>query len=257
VGRLLRRVARRLAGPPPRPSAAAAPPPPLPDGALDCTIARNEHGAYAVPASSAHRPAAQTVLRGDVWERETVDLLRHADPAGDIVHAGTFFGDFLPAIARSRDDGATVWAFEPSSENHRCAQVTVVLNGLHNVVLHHAGLDASSGTGRLAVQSADGLALGGGSHLVSGAEQAGATEQVPLLAIDDVVPANRHVAVVQLDVEGHEKAALLGAVRTIERCRPLLVLESPPDAAWFAEHFAELGYTVTGRVADNSVLTPA
>jgi FkbM family methyltransferase len=255
VARLLRRLARRAAAQAPA-SSPGVPRLALPDGVLDCTIARNEHGAYAVPASSAHRPAARTVLRGDVWERETVDLLRRADRAGDVVHAGTFFGDFLPAIARSRADGATVWAFEPSSENHRCAQITVVLNDLRNVVLHHAGLDAAGGSGRLAVQSADGLALGGGSHLVAGEEDVGATEQVPLLAIDDVVPADRRVAVVQLDVEGHEKAALLGAARTIRRCRPLLVLESPPAAAWFAEHLDGLGYAVTGRAADNAVLSP-
>ena len=84
--------------------------------------ASNEHGRYCVPGSSQGRPVAQAILRSEVWEAETLELLCAADPDGDIVRAGTFFGDFLPALSRSRASGALVWAFEPSAENHECAR---------------------------------------------------------------------------------------------------------------------------------------
>lgn len=227
--------------------------PVLPAGVLDCRIGVNEHGAYAIPRSSEHRPAAQATLRGEVWERETVELVRSCDPSGDIVHAGAFYGDFLPALARSRADGALVYAFEPNAENHRCAQITVLLNGLANVRLANAALHSGSGLGTLAIRSSDGLALGGGSHLVEEPQDVD-SEQVPLIAVDDVVPDDRRVAVVQLDVEGHEEQALSGALRTIRRCRPLLVLESPPPPTWFEAHLGELGYTLTRTVCGNAVL---
>jgi FkbM family methyltransferase len=200
------------------------------------------------------------VIEGDVWERETVDLLTGSDPAGDIVHAGTFFGDFVPALARSRGPGAKVWAFEPNTENYRCAQVTVLLNDLSNVVLTNAALDADVGEARLAVRSADGLALGGGSYLVGGDApdpNVLETQGVRLATIDGTVPANRRVVAIHLDVEGHEAEALLGATQTIERCRPLLVLEVPPDDAWFATHLPDCGYTAVGRVCENTILRPA
>jgi FkbM family methyltransferase len=170
------------------------------------------------------------------------------------VHGGTFFGDFLPAIARSRTAGARVYAFEPNSENFRCAQKTVELNHLDNVVLTNAALDAHTGSAALAVRSADGLALGGGSRLVE-TDDASATEPVQLTSVDDVVPADRQVAVVQLDVEGHEEQALLGALATIRRCRPVLVVESRPSPEWIEENLGELGYTVTDEVCGNTVLT--
>ena len=66
--------------------------------AVDCTLCENEFGRYAVPLSSRHRPAAQAVLAGGVWERETIDCIR-AHPERDVVHAGTYFGDFLPALS--------------------------------------------------------------------------------------------------------------------------------------------------------------
>ena len=58
------------------------------------------------------------ILDARVWEPDTLDLARGVDPAGDVVHAGTFFGDFIPALARSRAPGALVWAFEPNRESY-------------------------------------------------------------------------------------------------------------------------------------------
>ncbi len=143
--------------------AASAPVPPsvpgveLPEDAPDSVVARNEHGLYCVPRSSAHRPVAQAILQSRVWESETLELIRGVASDADIVHAGTFFGDFVPALSRSRAKGATVWAFEPGGENHRCTEITIMLNKLENVVLTHAGLDAKGGSALLATGDREGL----------------------------------------------------------------------------------------------------
>jgi FkbM family methyltransferase len=230
----------------------------LPSDAPAAVVASNEHGAYCVPKSSLHRPVARTILDARVWEPKTLDLVRSTDANGDIVHAGTFFGDFIPALARSRERGAIVWAFEPNRENYRCASITIDLNGLENVVLTHAGLSRQSDTALLATSDRKGVALGGGSQLID--DPAGAeglsNEQVNLMAIDEVVSDDRGVAVIQLDVEGHEQEALAGAMRTIERCRPLIVLETLPAEGWVAEHLAPLGYRVAETIDANTVVRP-
>jgi FkbM family methyltransferase len=229
---------------------------PLPGGALDCLLARNEHGIYCIPRASKHRPVAQTILQARVWEADTIDLMGGTDRSGDIVHAGTFFGDFIPALARSRESGAIVWAFEPGRENYRCARITAMLNDAENVVLTNAGLDSRGGSALLVTSDREGRALGGESSLVLDPSQAPLRdkEEVELVAIDEVVPASRRVAVIQLDVEGHEQAALAGALLTIERCRPLIILESLPEKSWLAENLAPLGYEADGSVNRNFVL---
>lgn len=61
---------------------------------LSGQVAYNEFGGYFIPNSSLHRPAVQQVLKGGVFERETIEFICQFGTEGDVIHAGTFFGDF-------------------------------------------------------------------------------------------------------------------------------------------------------------------
>ncbi|MEM9386106.1 MAG: FkbM family methyltransferase [Pseudomonadota bacterium] len=192
-------------------------------------------------------------MAGAVYETETIEQIRAASGAGDVVHAGTFFGDFLPAIATALAPSARVWAFEPNPNSARCARVTCELNGLDNVALAEAALSRTAGDVSFVVEDLEGAPLGGASHV---GESKGALS-VETQAIDEVIPQDRHVTVIHLDVEGHEVEALEGALETIARCRPLLLVETCPEADWLAENLAPLGYAITGQVCKNTILTSA
>jgi len=47
---------------------------------------------------------------------------------------------------------------------------------------------------------------------------------------------------IKLDIQGHEKAALLGAVQTLRRCEPLLLIEKGPYDDGIGEFLRYLGY---------------
>ncbi len=222
----------------------------------------NRYGGYCVPDSSAHRPAARRILASDVYEPDTIEYLRANCGRGDIVHAGTYFGDFLPALSSAVDEEALVWAFEPNRENYRCARVTLELNGIGNVRLRNAGLGSRSERRPFRVRDEFGRSLGGASRLseVEQGREPG-TELVELVAIDDVVSEDRHVSLLQLDVEGHEREALIGALGLVERCRPVLVLEDFPGSGlfegdWFASSILSLGYRRERRLHGNAVFAP-
>jgi len=123
---------------------------------LCCVVAYNRHGGYCVPRGAMHRPCAQAILRGEEFEPETVKVIQHHAAAGDVIHAGTFFGDMLPAAARATAARGLVWAFEPNRESHRCAAITVALNGLVNVRLEHAALGAAASEALLRVRGGPG-----------------------------------------------------------------------------------------------------
>ncbi len=179
---------------------------------------------------------------------------------GDIVHAGTYFGDFLPGLSRELDPGCMLWAFEPNPENYRCARVTALLNGLDNLELRQAALGEALAQARLHILDDKGRALGGASHLAEG-DCPGIGEEailaVDVLAIDRLIPSERVVRIIQLDVERQERAALAGALETIRRCRPILILENVPDGDWFDGNILALGYRLETKLHRNSVFSVA
>ena len=227
---------------------------------LKCAVAYNCYGAYCVPLSSSHRPAATKILHGDVYEPHTLKFMMSSCGDGDIVHAGTYFGDFLPGVSQACQ--GKVWAFEPNLENYRCAQVTLLLNDITNVELFRSGLGAGRDNRPLLTADPDGLARGGSSKIVSGETPTlGQIEMVPMVSIDDAIPSGRRVSIIQLDVEGHEQPALAGALKTINRCRPVILVEILAEsnllsADWFAQNILALGYRMTGTIHGNAVLFP-
>jgi len=226
---------------------------------LMCRIAYNRHGGYCVPLSSQHRPAAQRILHEEVWESETIDYMIKHCGTGDVVHAGTYFGDFLPALSRGLANTARILAFEPNEENHRCSRITLELNRISNTVLTHAGLGSRTGTLLVRTTDAQGRSMGGASRIVpiDGRDVAG-TEPVRIVTIDESVEPDRAVSIIQLDVEGYEAEALAGALSTIRRCRPILILEVLPGSTlfgsdWFARHVLSLGYQRECELNGNAV----
>ncbi|MDB4363180.1 FkbM family methyltransferase [Pseudomonadales bacterium] len=219
----------------------------------------NRFGVYAIPRSSMHRPAARKTLRGEVHEAETLSFMINRCGEGDIVHAGTYFGDFLPALSNNIAPEALIWAFEPNPESFFCAKKTIAANKINNVKFSNVGLGARPKIAKLNVRHQNGLALGGGSRFgdYSSSERY-ESEKVRIVRLDDVVPNGRHVGVMQLDVEGYEKEALTGALATIKRCKPFLILEVLQDSdlvegAWFAAKIRSLGYQQMQKLHGNIV----
>lgn len=222
---------------------------------LSGVVAYNEYGGYFVPHSSMRRPAAQRIMAGRVWEKQTLRFLTSGWREGDMVHAGTYFGDFLPALSAACPEGSRIWAFEPNPESFRCAQVTASINDCREVELTNAGLGVGESTATMAVRDRKGRGLGGTSRLLDGASEDRRMATVRVVAVDDVVPEDRHVSILQLDVEGHEGPALQGAMGTIDRCRPVLVLETVPEGDPVMEKLSGLGYRTRQTVNHNTVLT--
>ena len=188
----LQRLVARLKGEPPGSIKKSVKPRRLPDAqyaaldALKCRVWYNEYGGYCLPESSLHRTAPRKVLRAKVYEPDTIAFMREHCGGGDVVHAGTYFGDFLPGVASALDPGCTLWAFEPNRENYRCANITALINDLDNVQLTNAGLGQQRETLWFRTRDADGTPLGGKSHVVAAAaSNSSSDDQVDIVTIDE------------------------------------------------------------------------
>lgn len=228
---------------------------------LKCKISYNKYGGYCIPLSSQFRPAAQKILAKDIYEPKTIEYILSNCDNGDIIHAGTYFGDFLPALAKGIAPGAKVLAFEPNPENYRCARITLEINDISNIVLTNAGLGNKRETLLVRTTDTQGRALGGASQIIAGksVDPVGSLP-VQIVTIDDSVDPDRVVSIIQLDVEGYEKQALTGALKTIRRCLPIIILEVLPnsellESKWFADNIISLGYREIHNIHDNFVFS--
>jgi FkbM family methyltransferase len=116
------------------------------------------------------------------------------------------------------------------------------------VVVESVALSDAAGTVSLRMPVVDGAVVSGCSTISSAASAvypAHRAIEVPMDRLDNVYGGN--VGFIKIDVEGHQQAVLDGAVATIRRCRPRLLVEveerlSPGGLTLAKAFFKELGY---------------
>ena len=154
-----------------------------------------------------------------VWEPQTTKLLLHfADSIdGDIIVGGAYFGDQAILVARRvLSRGLRVHCFEPNPAQAGMLRENIRLNRLPNMTVHEMGLWQRSNA-RMRLEGFDSFATA-----VLVADDSG----FPTMAIDDFAGRLDHrIGLIQLDIEGGEHAALLGAPKVLSQFRPVIVFE--------------------------------
>jgi FkbM family methyltransferase len=125
-----------------------------------------------------------------------------------LVQAGGNCGLFIRQYASLFDK---VYTFEPDPLNFYCLNLNVTEPNVHKI-------QAAVGFERKSVSIINEMT----NHV--GAAHVGGEGDIPMMRIDDL---NLDVCdAIQLDIEGYEIFALLGAEQTIKRCQPIVVFES-------------------------------
>jgi FkbM family methyltransferase len=144
------------------------------------------------------------------------DWLRQGDVALDV---GANIGAMTIPMAQRVGPSGVVYAFEPQRILFQVLCGNVALNELGNVQTLQWAVGNAGGTTKVAPldygaqNNFGGVSLGG----IHG-------EEVAVIAIDDInLPKLR---LLKMDVEGMELNAIMGAMATIERCRPILFIEN-------------------------------
>ncbi len=195
-------------------------------------------GSFFVPKYAKHRPASAAILNGRFYEPETHSLIAEllSVRPGNLVHAGTFFGDMLPSFSMACP--GMVYAYEPVLENYVLAKLCVEQNNLENVLIVNAGLSSS-----ITVSRVD-TGVGEGTHRGGASEISDFGQLTALLTIDSQGISD--LSVIQLDVEGHELEALRGAIETISINQPLIMIEDNNDNC--QEFLHSMGYMYVGEI---------
>lgn len=185
--------------------------------------------AGVVAATGSHEPTEQTFL---------MHLIRPGDLALDV---GANVGIYSLALA---DLGAKVWAFEPSSAIRPALIHNVRLNGAEDRV-RVLPFAVGAERGRV-LFTAD---LEGTNHVVR-ETRVGLTEAVEVRSLDDVVAdstgglAGEDVFLLKVDAEGEDEAVLFGAAALLQRCQPIVIVETWGGGTAVRRLLEEHGYRV-------------
>ena len=185
-----------------------------------------------------------------VWESDIVEVFAREFPAGrNVIDAGANLGLHSIALAKMARGGEKVFAFEPHPEifpltRYNCSDYPNI------ECINKAASDAEKVLYMPSILSA----YNAGGAVVQ-ADRGDCMHTVQSVTIDSLELPN--IGLMKIDVEGHEMSCIRGAVNTIRRDRPTLIVEicggntlqtAPPEvAAMIRERIREisdLGYSM-------------
>lgn len=192
-----------------------------PFGLIEWHRRRFQLGRLGLPARKAMAEAVEA-CRYDLWPRE----LRKAASPWLLVDVGANKGEFTAAVAALANlEG--VHAFEPQPECH--ADLRRVLASVPNGCLHGVAVGAEGGQIDLLCTGNSKMAsVLAPSPLVAGDYEEGdfamtGSIKVPLVRLDDVIPAGTRIGLLKIDVQGYEMQVLEGAAITLRSTFALLL----------------------------------
>ncbi|SDH70086.1 FkbM family methyltransferase [Roseospirillum parvum] len=180
-------------------------------------------------------------------------------PGAVVIDIGANIGEWALQAARLAGPEGSVLAVEPNPVLVEALHKTAALQPHLGISVRGSAVGDAEGDCLLQVDAGD-SAL---SHLLAGDDPAaapGGATRVPLTRLDTLAEScpSRPVAVVKIDVEGHELAVLRGATRLLREDRPVLILETGHEDQTTRRDIARLlsaaGYALMGLILDDAVV---
>ena len=162
-----------------------------------------------------------------LYDRHELDLVREHLGDGDFVDVGAHVG--LYTVAAALHGSGRVLAFEPNPSARAQLKANVALNGCGDVLVVPKAVGDAPGAALLHVPRTPDPSF---SSLAAGRFAEGEPIDVEVTTVDaEVESAGLRPSVVKIDVEGGELAVVGGMHRTLERHRPVLLVEVNEESA--------------------------
>ncbi len=204
---------------------------------------------FRIYASPEDTFVGNQIIRTHDYEPHVGRIFReHLRPGMAVLDIGANIGYFSLLAASLVGASGMVYSWEPSPDNIKMLCASQLVNGFKNLEIIQA-----AATDRIALLRYFRSGSNGNvTEVGSGApEDVLPAETVMGLRIDDVIPESARIGMVKIDVEGFEFKALSGAVKTLQRSRPIVVSEFSPESLKhgsgvsgreYLEFFVQLGY---------------
>jgi FkbM family methyltransferase len=175
------------------------------------------------------------------WEKHFAELFGYLVSPGDrCVDVGANIGVHTVRLARLAGADGEVIAIEPDPDLMQRINRNIALNGLANVRV--IGAAASERPGEMRLYRASPWDTNRArASLIHHPYLTGAAATVPVVTVDDICSGSP-VALIKIDVAGHEAAVVRGAAGTIARHAPSVIFAYAPELLEDAAAQAPFGW---------------
>ena len=190
----------------------------------------------------------RTILKNrNFWELRNLKMIQSMiSPESVVIDAGANIGNhsvFFGGVCRAKQ----VYAFEPLRETYRLLKRNLDLNSLTNVQPINAALGAEPSQANLSKYSQANMGASVVEYVTAGDYEVTTIDTLDLQRLDFI----------KIDVEGRHLPVLQGAQKTIDRCKPLILIElrakhgelESGDAA-----LKKLGYQQINKISQHDYL---
>jgi FkbM family methyltransferase len=204
-------------------------------------------------------PAVGQHVKRDRYEPNVTAVFRdRLRPSMHVLDIGANIGYYTMLSASLVGPSGSVTAIEPNPVSAKLLEASRRANSFDNVMVLQVAAGRELGL----------LVLHGsyGNVMTSAAPDNAAallnSTTVPSFRVDDLIPRDKNIDFLKIDVEGAEYNALLGASDLIKRCHPTIVSEFSPstmpgisgvDGRQYLRFLLDFGYTVAVIQGDGSL----
>ena len=208
------------------------------------------HGSFTYYA--ADNPIGQSMAEYGEWaEAEVALFTRFVRPGDVVVEAGSNIGIHTLALARMVGPAGLVYAFEPMGCNNQLLNANIIANGLTNIRSYQMGCGETNEILPFPQAWPDHQNNFGAFGLYTPVFFPGmATVPCAVISIDSL--ALPRIDLIKIDVEGHEREVVLGAMGAIAAHRPAMLIETLNQFSmseskeghlhWIIDRLQPLGY---------------
>ena len=182
-------------------------------------------------------------------EPELLGLGAVVRPGDEVIDVGAALGMYTVPLADLVGRAGRVWSFEPQRRGIFTVRLLRALTGPHRGRVSRIALGTHEGSSTIVVPFHNGFPIFGHGHVEEGADDEQGRRHrshAPMSTIDSWCAKNQigRVSFIKVDVEGFEPAVIEGAMATIDRDRPSLLLEIED------RHLERYGRTAAGFLSE-------
>jgi FkbM family methyltransferase len=185
-----------------------------------------------------------TILATGTWSG---NLLLLSDffirPGSTVIEVGANIG-YECSYFSAKYPNCEIHAFEPANYGYENILISRAYNKFKNLHAHRVGLGDQNGSLSLSVPTAASQNKGLGSfHKNSDIDATYATEEVPVVRLDDYLILTQPLSLLKIDTQGYELPVLVGAEGIIKKYLPVIIFE-------FEDHYHENPQNIRNLIAD-------